>query len=100
MGALCHGKNHSLRPRHGYAKSITMPTDEPAQKTPAQNQGGQRAGKRRLDQAAERALAEAAARRAQRDKAAKDAPREVAGRGGLDPARYGDWEINGLISDF
>ncbi len=26
--------------------------------------------------------------------------REVAGRGGLDPTRYGDWEINGLTSDF
>ncbi|MGC2135596.1 MAG: DUF1674 domain-containing protein, partial [Xanthobacteraceae bacterium] len=27
-------------------------------------------------------------------------PQEVSGRGGLDPTRYGDWEINGLISDF
>ena len=25
---------------------------------------------------------------------------EVGGRGGLDPTRYGDWEINGLASDF
>jgi hypothetical protein len=29
-----------------------------------------------------------------------DLPKEVAGRGGLDPARYGDWEIKGLTSDF
>jgi hypothetical protein len=53
---------------------------------------------------AERALAEAAARRAkERERAEREkteAPKEVAGRGGLDPARYGDWEINGLISDF
>ena len=25
---------------------------------------------------------------------------EKGGRGGLDPARYGDWEIKGLTSDF
>jgi hypothetical protein len=58
--------------------------------------------KRPLTPEAERALAEAAARRAARDKeqADKDAPNEVAGRGGLEPTRYGDWEINGLISDF
>ena len=29
-----------------------------------------------------------------------EAAKEVAGRGGLDPTRYGDWEIKGLISDF
>ena len=27
-------------------------------------------------------------------------PKEKGGRGGLDPARYGDWEIKGLTSDF
>ncbi|MFZ0604135.1 MAG: DUF1674 domain-containing protein, partial [Roseiarcus sp.] len=27
-------------------------------------------------------------------------PRELNGRGGLDPARYGDWEVKGLASDF
>jgi hypothetical protein len=47
--------------------------------------------------AAERALAEAAARRAQYD---AQHPREVNGRGGLDPTRYGDWEVRGLASDF
>jgi hypothetical protein len=25
---------------------------------------------------------------------------EKNGRGGLDPARYGDWEIKGLTADF
>lgn len=58
------------------------------------------ATKRPLPPAAERALAEAAARRAAADREQKHVPNEVAGRGGLDPARYGDWEINGLISDF
>jgi hypothetical protein len=51
-----------------------------------------------LPPAARRALAEAQARR----KAAADAAGapEVGGRGGLDPARYGDWEVKGLASDF
>jgi hypothetical protein len=49
---------------------------------------------------AERALAEAAARRAERDRHAVDHPKEIAGRDGPEPTRYGDWEVNGLISDF
>ena len=52
-----------------------------------------------LPPAAERALAEAEARRAEIDRKAKS-PGEKGGRGGLDPARYGDWEIKGLTSDF
>ena len=27
-------------------------------------------------------------------------PREIGGRGGLDPVRYGDWEKNGRCIDF
>jgi hypothetical protein len=53
-----------------------------------------------LTPAAERALAEAAARRAERDRGAVDRPKEIAGRDGPEPTRYGDWEINGLASDF
>lgn len=51
-----------------------------------------------LTPAAQRALAEAEARR----KASKsgDLPPEVGGRGGADPARFGDWEINGRAIDF
>jgi hypothetical protein len=49
---------------------------------------------------AERALAEAAARRAEIDSKTSEAPREINGRGGLDPARYGDWEKKGIASDF
>jgi hypothetical protein len=53
-----------------------------------------------LPPAAQRALAEAAARRAAIDAKLKAAPPEEGGRGGLDPIRYGDWEIKGLTADF
>lgn len=53
-----------------------------------------------LSGAAQRALAEAQARREAAETAAKDAPREINGRGGLEPVRYGDWEVKGLTSDF
>jgi hypothetical protein len=52
-----------------------------------------------LTPAAQRALAEAAARRAERERTGAR-PQEVAGRGGLDPTRYGDWEVKGIASDF
>jgi hypothetical protein len=58
------------------------------------------AAKRSLTPAAERALAEAAARRAERDRHPVERPKEIAGRGGPEPTRYGDWEINGLTADF
>lgn len=52
-----------------------------------------------LSEAAKRALAEAEARRRAREaEAAK--PVEVQGRGGLDPARYQDWEVGGIAVDF
>ncbi|MFL6797320.1 MAG: DUF1674 domain-containing protein [Xanthobacteraceae bacterium] len=55
---------------------------------------------RTLSPAAERALAEAAARRSQAERAAAEIARELQGRGGLDPVRYGDWEVKGLATDF
>ena len=54
-------------------------------------------GRRGLPPAARRALKEAEARRSQPK---SETPRELNGRGGLDPARYGDWEVKGLASDF
>lgn len=51
-----------------------------------------------LSPAAKRALAEAEERRRNRQPA--DMPREIGGRGGADPARFGDWEINGRAIDF
>jgi hypothetical protein len=53
-----------------------------------------------LSPAAQRALAEAEARRKAIDEKTSKAPREEGGRGGLDPNRYGDWEIKGLTADF
>lgn len=50
--------------------------------------------------AAERALTEAATRRAETEAAAKSQPKEKGGREGLDPVRYGDWEVKGIASDF
>jgi len=53
---------------------------------------------KRLPPAARRALEEARARR----EAAKEQPRprELGGREGPDPVRYGDWERRGIAVDF
>lgn len=79
-----------------------MPTNQPptpeAANEAAKNDAPSR--KPELAPAAERALAEAAARRAERDGQPLDQAKEVNGRGGLEPTRFGDWEINGLASDF
>lgn len=53
-----------------------------------------------LTPAAERALAEAEARRAECDKQAARQPKEANGPKGPEPTRYGDWERNGIASDF
>lgn len=61
------------------------------------------APRRELSPAAQRALAEAEARReAGRDMAVPPGtlPDEVNGRKGPEPVRFGDWEKNGIISDF
>ena len=56
--------------------------------------------RRALTPAAQRALAEAQARRAGIEARVAALPRELGGRGGTEPVRYGDWEIKGLASDF
>lgn len=48
---------------------------------------------------AQRALAEAQARR-ESTSAQTALSEEIGGRGGLDPVRYGDWEVKGVASDF
>ncbi|MBC7280256.1 DUF1674 domain-containing protein [Hoeflea sp.] len=58
------------------------------------------APERQLSPAAQRALAEAEARRQARKDEVLRAEREIGGRGGADPARFGDWEINGRAIDF
>ncbi|KAA3516765.1 DUF1674 domain-containing protein [Agrobacterium vitis] len=59
---------------------------------------GTEAAPKTLSPAAVRALAEAEERR-KAEQSQKPAP-EVGGRGGADPARFGDWEINGRAIDF
>lgn len=60
-------------------------------------------GGRQLTPAAQRALAEAEERRRMRAAETvhpEDLPKELNGRDGPEPVRYGDWEKNGIISDF
>jgi hypothetical protein len=59
--------------------------------------GAAKAASRSRAEAAKRALAEAEERRSRE---ATPTSREFNGRGGLDPARYGDWEVKGIASDF
>ena len=47
---------------------------------------------------AQRALAEAEERR--KSQPARKLPREVNGRAGPEPTRFGDWETKGITSDF
>ena len=49
---------------------------------------------------AKRALEEAKKRHADKDTNHKKMPAEKKGRGGLEPTRYGDWEVKGIASDF
>ena len=51
-----------------------------------------------FDQQSKRAREEGLVRR-KKDKD-KALPREIKGRGGLEPTRYGDWEVKGITSDF
>lgn len=65
---------------------------EPASATPARRFED-------LPPAAQRALMEAEARRATA-RETEALPIEIAGRKGPEPVRFGDWEKNGIISDF
>ena len=77
-----------------------MSTDRKAP-PPAADAVNERGGEKPpLTPAAQRALAEAEARRAEHDRHPADPPKEIQGRDGPEPTRYGDWEINGLTSDF
>ena len=53
---------------------------------------------RKLSPEAQRALAEAEARR--RAMPETKLPREINGRAGPEPTRFGDWENKGIASDF
>lgn len=53
-----------------------------------------------LPPAAQRALLEAEERRQAADRDPEPRPRELAGRKGPEPVRYGDWETKGIAVDF
>jgi len=55
-----------------------------------------------LTPAAQRALAEAEARREKSNELLEKAnlPKEINGRDGPEPIRFGDWEKDGITSDF
>lgn len=53
-----------------------------------------------LPAAARRALAEAEERRRAKAQESAERPKEINGRDGPEPVRYGDWEVNGIASDF
>ena len=54
----------------------------------------------KLSKNARNALSEALARRARIDEKTALTKNERAGRGGLEPTRYNDWEVKGITSDF
>ena len=49
---------------------------------------------------AQQALEEAKKRQAEEKTKFKKRPVELKGRGGLEPTRFGDWEVKGIASDF
>ncbi len=75
-----------------------IPVEPAASASPATaSEAATEAAPRPLSAAAERALAEAAERRRLAEEVR---PREIGGRGGKEPVRYGDWEVKGLAADF
>lgn len=56
--------------------------------------------KKKLSEAAKRALAEAEARRAAIDATAAKLPTEKGAKREKEPSRYGDWEKKGIATDF
>ena len=49
---------------------------------------------------AKQALEEAKKRRADEKTKYDNKPVELKGRGGVEPTRFGDWEVKGITSDF
>lgn len=72
---------------------LTRPTPPPA---PPSDEPPRRP----LTPEAQRALAEADERRRLHEEQVAAAQKEVGGRSGPDPVRYGDWENGGIASDF
>lgn len=80
---------------------MTGQSEDPTPNVEAADSERQRDAQRKaLSPAARRALAEAEARRIELADAEERRRREIGGRGGKDPARYGDWEVKGIAVDF
>ena len=82
------------QPEPGTRLQVAMTASEQSEKPKADKE---------LTPQARRALAEAEARRRLADArraAGRKAPKEIGGRDGPDPTRYGDWEKDGLACDF
>ena len=99
------------RARQGYDRPVMRYfEEEPAMTKDADKQAPQAGDasdtgddapeQRELSPQARRALAEAEARRAKLAQDETAGAREVGGREGPDPVRYGDWEKGGIASDF
>ena len=54
--------------------------------------------RKNIEEAAQRAKAEAKLRAAAQKEA--ELPKELGGRNGPEPTRFGDWELKGITSDF
>lgn len=79
---------------------MSMNSDTDPQKLAGETAAQTQTARRPLSETARRALAEAEERRRARDAASAKAATEVGGRDGPDPVRYGDWEKDGIASDF
>lgn len=77
-----------------------IPTPDAAASASSGEPNREQGGKRPLTPAAERALAEAEARRAAARAEEAARPKEFQGPQGPEPTRFGDWEKNGIASDF
>lgn len=59
-----------------------------------------RGAEKKISPQAKRALEEAELRRSRGAPEPAERPKEIKGRKGPEPTRYGDWETKGIISDF
>lgn len=78
----------------------TPMTDKKTSDDPISSEANTRRSFDDLPAPAQRALKEAQERRTKLDAEKKTTAKEIGGRGGEDPTRFGDWEVNGKAIDF
>jgi len=97
------GAMHHKQGREGRERMKTVsdkPETEPSNAADSTVKPVREPAKKPLSAAAKRALAEAKARREAADAEHLARQKELQGREGPDPVRYGDWENKGIASDF